>query len=162
LDNRYLVKEIITLTVTHRYRVGKAASSLGLYFGQPAILEFILQNNYCTQKELATHLHISPASVATTLKRMEKAGFIKRIEDEKDSRKKQLTITKKGEKVLIEFRTICDETDSQLFIGFTEEEKEQLMSYLKRLNANITDSNFCRDNFKKVLSVQIKESEGIK
>ncbi len=162
MDNRYLVKEIITLTVTHRYRVGKAASSLGLYFGQPAILEYILQNNYCTQKELAAHLHISPASVATTLKRMEKAGFIKRIDDEKDSRKKQLTVTKNGEKALSEFRAICDETDSQLFVGFSDDEKEQLMGYLKRLNANINDSDLSRDNFKKVLSDQIKESEGIK
>ena len=75
MDNRSLVHEIITLTVTHRYRVGKAASELGLYFGQPGILEYILMNNGCTQKELAEHLHVSPASVATTLKRMEKSGF---------------------------------------------------------------------------------------
>ena len=101
MDNRSLVHEIITLNVTHRYRVGKAASSLGLYFGQPSILEFILQNNNCTQKELAEHLHISPASVATTLKRMEKSGFIERIEDKSDTRKKRLTVTEKGENVLL-------------------------------------------------------------
>ena len=64
MDNRSLVHEIITLNVTHRYRVGKAASSLGLYFGQPAILEFILQNNNCTQKELADQLNISPQAVS--------------------------------------------------------------------------------------------------
>jgi DNA-binding MarR family transcriptional regulator len=162
MDNRSLVHEIITLNVTHRYRVGKAASSLGLYFGQPAILEFILQNNNCTQKELAEHLHISPPSVATTLKRMEKAGFIKRIEDESDTRKKRLTVTEKGEKVLHDFRKLCDETDLQLFINFSEDEKEQLMSYLKRLNTNIADSNLKCDSFKKILKSQIDESEELK
>mgnify|MGYP003307215107 CR=1 FL=1 len=162
MDNRSLVHEIITLNVTHRYRVGKAASSLGLYFGQPAILEFILQNKDCTQKELAEHLHISPPSVATTLKRMEKAGFIKRIEDESDTRKKRLTATEKGENALHNFRKICDETDSQLFINFTEEEKEQLMSYLKRLNSNIADSNLNCDCFKKILECQIEERERLK
>lgn len=162
MDNRSLVHEIITLNVTHRYRVGKAASSLGLYFGQPAILEFILQNKYCTQKELAEHLHISPPSVATTLKRMEKAGFIKRIEDESDTRKKRLAVTEKGENALHKFRKLCSETDSQLFVGFSENEKEQLMSYLKRLNGNIADSDLSRDNLKNIMKTQIKESERIK
>ncbi len=162
MDNRSLVHEIITLNVTHRYRVGKAAASLGLYFGQPSILEFILQNNNCTQKELAEHLHISPPSVATTLKRMEKAGFIERIEDKSDTRKKRLTVTEKGENVLHDFRKLCDETDLQLFINFSEDEKEQLMSYLKRLNANIADSNLKCDSFKKILKSQIDESEELK
>ncbi|MBO7178835.1 MAG: MarR family transcriptional regulator [Clostridia bacterium] len=162
MDNRSLVHEIITLNVTHRYRVGKAASSLGLYFGQPAILEFILQNKSCTQKELAIHLHISPASVATTLKRMEKAGFIERIEDKADTRKKHLSVTKKGENALKDFRKLCDETDLQLFAGFSENEKEQLMSYLKRLNGNIADSDLSRDNFKNIMKTQIEESEEIR
>lgn len=162
MDNRSLVHEIITLNVTHRYRVGKAASSLGLYFGQPAILEFILQNESCTQKELAAHLHISPPSVATTLKRMEKAGFIERIEDKADTRKKRLSVTKKGENALKDFRKLCDETDLQLFTGFSEGEKEQLMSYLKRLNGNIADSDLSRDNFKNIMKTQIEESEEIK
>lgn len=151
MDNRSLVKEIITLTVTHRYRVGKAASSLGLYFGQSAIIEYIIQNSKCTQKELAKHLHISPASVATTLKRMEKSGFIERVENEDDSRKKSLVVTEEGERVFKEHRKMCDETDKQLFDGFSDEEKEVLMSYLKRLNNNIADSELSRDKFKKIM-----------
>ncbi len=155
MNNRSLVHEIITLTVTHRYRVGKAASKLGLYFGQPGILEYISLNNGCTQKELAEHLHISPASVATTLKRMEKSGFIARKEDKNDSRKKRLMATEKGVNALRNFRIVCDETDVQLFNGFSDEEKEQLMSYLKRLNANIADSELSRERIKNIM----KESE---
>lgn len=155
MDNRSLVHEIITLTVTHRYRVGKATSKLGLYFGQPGILEYITQNNGCTQKELAEHLHISPPSVATTLKRMEKSGFIVRAEDKNDTRKKHLIATEKGAIALRDFRALCDETDIQLFNGFSYEEKEQLMSYLKRLNANIADGELSREKFKKI----IEESE---
>ena len=64
MDNRSLVHEIITLTVTHRYRVGKATSKLGLYFGQPAILEYILMNNGCTQKELADKINCTDKAVS--------------------------------------------------------------------------------------------------
>ena len=155
MDNRSLVHEIITLTVTHRYRVGKASSKLGLYFGQPQIVEYISLNNGCTQKELAEHLHISPASVATTLKRMEKSGFITRADDKNDSRKKRLIATEKGVNALREFRKICRETDGQLFNDFSDEEKTQLMSYLKRLNANIADSELSREKIKSIM----KESE---
>lgn len=151
MDNRSLVHEIITLTVTHRYRVGKAASELGLYFGQPGILEYILMNNGCTQKELAEHLHVSPASVATTLKRMEKSGFILRAEDKDDTRKKRLTATEKGSDALRSFRKVCEETDGQLFKNFSEEEKEQLMGYLKRLNSNIAASDLSREKIKKIM-----------
>ena len=152
MDNRSLVQEIITLNVTHRYRVSKAASSLGLYFGQPAIIEFISYNNGCTQNELAEHLHVSAASVATTLKRMEKSGFISRIEDKGDSRKKHLTVTEKGVNAFRDFRRVCDETDKQVFQGFTEEEKEMLMGFLKRLNMNIADNEMTKEDFKKILS----------
>ena len=89
---------------------------------------------------------------------MEKAGFIARIEDKVDTRKKRLTVTERGAYALRDFRNICDETDMQLFAGFSEEEKEQLMSYLKRLNSNIAANELSREDFKKI----IKESEGIK
>ncbi len=152
MDNRSLVREIITLNVTHRYRVSKAASSLGLYFGQPAIIEYISYNNGCTQKELAEYLHVSPASVATTLKRMEKAGFIARVEDRGDSRKKRLMVTEKGVNAFRDFRKVCDETDKQVFLGFTDEEKEMLMGFLKRLNMNIADNEMTKEDFKKILA----------
>ena len=152
MDNRSLVKEIITLNVTHRYRVSKAAASLGLYFGQPAIIEFISYNNGCTQKELADHLHVSPASVATTLKRMEKSGFVARIEDKGDTRKKRLTVTEKGVNALRDFRKVCDETDKQVFNGFSDEEKETLMYFLKRLNMNLADNEMTKEDFEKILT----------
>ncbi len=141
MDYRLLVHEIIVFSVTHRYRVGKHAASLGLYFGQPTILEYISKNEFCTQKELAEHLHISPPSVATTLKRMEKSGFIERKSDDFDSRKKRLVVTEKGKKILTDFRKICDETDKELFRGFTYEELDTLFMYLKRLNMNLAEED---------------------
>ena len=82
---------------------------------------------------------------------MEKAGFIARIEDSSDSRKKRLTVTEKGVNALRDFRKVCDETDEQVFKGFTDEEKELLMSFLKRLNVNIADNGMTKEDFKKIL-----------
>ena len=86
---------------------------------------------------------------------MEKSGFILRIEDKKDTRKKRLTVTERGVNAFREFRKVCEETDGQLFKNFSEEEKEQLMGYLKRLNSNIAASDLSREKIKKIM----KESE---
>ena len=97
MDNRSLVHEIITLNVTHRYRVGKAASSLGLYFGQPSILEFILQNNNCTQKELAerTGIHQADISKLENGTRNPSINLLKRLADGMDMALKIEFIPKK-------------------------------------------------------------------
>jgi K+-sensing histidine kinase KdpD len=66
--------------------------------------------------------------------------------------KKHLTVTEKGANALRDFRKVCDETDEQVFSGFTEEEKETLMYFLKRLNMNIADNEMTKDDFKKILN----------
>ena len=87
MELRELVHDFISISVIHRYRISKSASRVGLYFGQPSILRYITEQDGCTQKELAEALHISPASAATSLKRIEKAGLITRTADSQDSRK---------------------------------------------------------------------------
>ena len=58
----------------------------------------------------------------------------------------------KGANALRDFRKVCDETDEQVFKGFTDEEKETLMYFLKRLNMNIADSEMTKEDFKKIIS----------
>ena len=76
MELRELVHQLISLSVIHRCRITKNASSVGLYWGQPMLLEYVLEHDTCTQAEIAKALYISPPSVATSLKRMEKAGLI--------------------------------------------------------------------------------------
>ena len=66
--------------------------------------------------------------------------------------RERLTVTEKGANALRDFRKVCDETDEQVFSGFTEEEKETLMYFLKRLNMNIADNEMTKEDFKKILN----------
>lgn len=149
---RELVHELISISVIHRYRITKAASSVGLYFGQPGVLEYILQNDACSQKEIASAMHITPASAAISLKRMEKAELITRTPDEKDPRKNHISVTKKGENALREFRKICDTTDENMFNGFSEEEREELHKLLLRLHKNLDSQSLSRKEFCELLN----------
>ena len=105
------------------------------------ILDYIKEHNLCTQKELADSLHISPASVATSIKRLEKSGYVNRSPDKEDIRKNRLSLTDNGTNILKEFRNICDETDKEMFKGFSEEECKTLCDYLQRLYNNLDTEN---------------------
>lgn len=152
MELRDLVCELISISVIHRYRISKSASKAGLYFGQPRILEHIIEHTDCTQKDVARAMHISPASAAVTLKRLEKAGLITRFPDESDSRKNHLSVTQKGIDALKEFRKICDNTDEDMFKGFTEEERETLHKLLTRLHKNLDSENVTEEEISEFLS----------
>lgn len=148
MEYREMVHKLISTSLVHRCHITKAAQKAGLYYGQPMILEYIDDNPRCTQKELADSLHISPASVATSIKRLEKSGFVTRTTDKSDVRKNRLSLTDSGTDVLNEFRRICDETDKEMFKGFSPQECEMLCNYLERLYSNL--------NAEKLTNCQLK------
>ena len=151
MELRKLVGELISISVIHRCHITKSASKVGLYFGQPQMLEYVKTHDGCTQKELAKAMHISPASAAITLKRIEKSGLVTRSTDEKDSRKNHISITPKGIDSLKEFRKICDSTDEDMFRGFTTEEMETLHNLLVRLHKNLDTENFTKEEIDDLL-----------
>ena len=153
---REMVHKLISTSLIHRYHITKSAQKAGLYYGQPMILDFIKENNFCTQKELADSLHISPASVATSIKRLEKSGFVKRSTDKNDVRKNRLSLTDDGLNILTEFRNICDETDKKMFKGFSEEECLLLCNYLQRLYNNLHTENLTNCQMK----AEIEKNKG--
>lgn len=151
MELRKLVGELISISVIHRCRITKSASKVGLYFGQPQILEYVKKHDCCTQKEIATAMHISPASAAVTLKRIEKAGLITRSTDKTDSRKNHISITQKGTDSLRDFRQICDATDEDMFRGFTPDEMETLHTLLLRLHKNLDTDSFTKEEIDELL-----------
>lgn len=157
MEYREMVHKLISTSLIHRYHITKSAQKAGLYYGQPMILEYIKENSLCTQKELANSLHISPASVATSIKRLEKSGFVNRVTDSEDVRKNRLSLTESGFKALKEFKNICDETDKEMFKGFSDEECETLCTLLDRLYNNLDTENLTNCQLK----AEIKKSEEI-
>ena len=102
-----------------------------------------------SQKELAEMGHISGATVAVSLKKLEKGGYIEREVDVNDNRCNQIRMTEKGMEVVKHSIRIFQRTETELLDGFTKEEQEQLLSYLARISRNIK-------------KVSEKESEGKK
>ena len=123
----------------HRNIVDSRFREKGIYFGQPPILKYLSEHENATQKEIAEYLHISPPSVATSLKRMEESGLVVRLENKKDARRNTVKLTKKG-KELHEFaENTFMRIDDIAYKGFTEEEMDLMVTFLERMNKNLTD-----------------------
>ncbi len=154
---REAVHNMCKVTLLHRYRIFTALSGLNLYRGQPEILEYLKAHGDCSQRELAEHLGVSPASIATSLKRMSKAGFIERTEDENDRRINRLRITSKGDEIRKTGKSECDKIDKIMFSGFSQEEINVFSGMLSRISKNLSSDGISE---KEVLEIMKNRNKG--
>lgn len=92
-----------------------------------------------TQLELAHLAHIKAPTVSVTLHKMEEEGYVARISDENDLRQTRVYLTDKGRDFDVAVRERIFRLDDAALIGFSDEEKAQLVAYLKRIVTNMID-----------------------
>ncbi|HPF17210.1 MAG TPA: MarR family winged helix-turn-helix transcriptional regulator [Thermotogota bacterium] len=101
------------------------------------ILRYDMKEMKASQKEIADEIGISPSTVAISIKRMEKAGLLKKVQDKDDLRKNLITLTEKGLEFTNRLHDISEEVDQGIFSGFSEDELEELKGYYKRMIRNL-------------------------
>jgi DNA-binding MarR family transcriptional regulator len=121
----------------HMQNIMGIIENYGLHSGQPRILHTIANMNGSTQKEIADKLQISPASLAVSIKRLQKAGLLEKVTDESDLRVNQIYLTEKGRKVQSESLADLIAFDNYLIEGFSPDEISQLDSFLCRIYTNL-------------------------
>ena len=105
--------------------------------GQPMIL-FLLKDKgregrIAAQKELSDAMHVSPATVAVSLKSLEREGYVEKLADETDQRR----LTPKGEAAIQRCVQVFEAVDQSMFEGFRPEETRQACGYLMRMLHNL-------------------------
>lgn len=138
---REAVKEFRKTDRSFRRCVEKKVSSTGIYRSQHQLLMNLGRNPDCSQMELAERLDISPAAVTTTIKKLEKDGYLTREMNEEDNRFNKLRVTKKGEMVIEKSRQIFDALDKGIFDDFSEAEVDNFIQTLQKIQVNIEKIN---------------------
>lgn len=162
-----IIDRMNKLNLIHRINIQTEAYKHGLYLGQLPILEYVRKNNKCTQRDVAGFLKISPPSVATSVKRMQKAGLIEKETDPEDQRYSRLSITEKGTRISEKCRTQYDCIDAQLFAGFDEKECAVLYEFfgrmIKNISGDVEDISFMSlmEEAQKLNAKQIKEEKQV-
>lgn len=95
------------------------------------------RNKTASQKELAEFVGISAPTAAISIKRMQKAGLLRKVTDEKDQRKNMITLTDEGLRLVSKCKNVFCEIDMATFKGFSKQEKVQLKGYYLRMIANL-------------------------
>ncbi len=122
---------------------GIIMSDLGedLHKGQFPVLLFVEKNSGCTQVELANGLRVSPASVAVSTKRLEKAGFLKREQDESNMRCNRLYLTEKAQIMMDDGKKRMRWFEHEAFSKLSAEEFKALNELFDKVLFNLTDVN---------------------
>ncbi|HOO05716.1 MAG TPA: MarR family transcriptional regulator [Ruminococcus sp.] len=133
MQNKQIVGMLENIHLLRKLFVKRASEDSPLHFGQIAIMKCIEQNENCNQADLAELLGVTPASVAVSTKRLQKAGLLRKETDPDNLRCKRLTLTDEGRKAIESRIRIFEEYDQLIFGSFSEEEKAQLMEFLGRI-----------------------------
>ena len=139
MKNRYheTMKNFRQADRSFRRAIEKKVACTGVYRSQHQMLMNLGKNPDCSQMELAQKLDITPAAVTTTIKKLEKEGYITRLVREEDNRVNQIGITEKGQEIIAQSIRLFDEVERKALRDFTEEEVERLNDYVKRIRKNL-------------------------
>lgn len=120
---RFLFRSIFQ---KHRSVLQNHLDQYELFVGQPRYLRFIREYPGITQKQLVTHLNVSKETVSVTLSKLEKGGYLLRNVNEKDRRERNLYLTDKGLKVVLELNDYFERIENAMFSSLNEDEQKQL------------------------------------
>jgi DNA-binding MarR family transcriptional regulator len=124
----------------HHHRAHELLDKIGMYRGQPHVIDLLHEQDGLTHTELAEQLEVTPATVTKMIQRMEKAGFLRRKPDPDDQRVSRVYLTKAGRAVRLKLQAFQQQMDRDSFRGFSEEERTVLRGFLQRLRENLTQA----------------------
>ncbi|MEG0689193.1 MAG: MarR family transcriptional regulator [Hungatella sp.] len=134
-----LVQKYIRVTRMHRSVMERCLHVTGVYRSQHQILMYVVDNPNASQKEIAKLYGVSTATIAVSLKKLEKGGYIQRMVDEKDNRFNRICITEKGKKVVDDSMKIFHQIETRMFEGFSEEDFKRMEGFFDRVYDNLKE-----------------------
>ena len=113
---------------------------LGLSPGQFPAMVALWAKEGRTQKELVELLDIEQATLANTLSRMERDGLIIRRPSEEDGRVQEIFLTERARALEAEAIGSALAQNAEALAGFTDAEKDQFLSFMRRAIAAMQDA----------------------
>ena len=114
-----------------RYDVTPAQTHVLLYLQQ--------HGGRVPQHELAEFLRVKPSTVNGVLDRMEEKGLVRRSVSGSDARCRLITLTEKGAEQQALFQQSFLDVEEAMVRGFSQEEREALLSLLNRVIQNLKE-----------------------
>ena len=114
MDVHSLSKRMMLLQMLRRRNLHNSCFTKEIVPGQYPLLNYLSGNPEATQQELATVLFVSPASVAQSTKRLQKAGLLEKESDPENLRKNRLRVTAAGQEAVGSVRQVVEALDQRI------------------------------------------------
>lgn len=149
MDNRYLdiTSQLMKWHMLHRLLSQQVTKNSPIYPGQLPILLYVANHPGCTQQEIATEVKVSCASIAQSIKRLQKSGFLRKEVDGDNLRRNKISITPAGHQAAASCIKHLNQLDERMFHGFSDEEIDVLGNYIRRLLANMAPADWQNYDF---------------
>lgn len=119
-------------------KIVKEISHLGLFPGQPKILEYLLEHPKGLQPiEIAQGCFLDKSTVTGLLNRMENMKLIKRKENTKDKRSSLIFMTPLGKKHAMKVKEIVTKVDDIAFEHIDHNQREVFMNVFNQILDNL-------------------------
>ncbi|MCX4303712.1 MAG: winged helix-turn-helix transcriptional regulator [Clostridia bacterium] len=114
-------------------------NKLGLYVGQPLMLDIVTSNPGLNQKILAKLAGIKPSTVNVMLNRMAKNDLVEIKKNEKNSKLSQVFATNKGKELHEKSMQFKQKLDKIAYKDLSRDEIETFKNILSKINNNFKE-----------------------
>lgn len=139
-DDREVIYRFIQTNRLHRTVIERIGTKVDLQCSAHRMLMHVaLEDSVTSQKDIAEQLKITPAAVATTLKRLECEGYVERSKPQNtsDSRANEIRVTERGRRTAEETEKYFRYVDSAALKDFSDEEIDTLLRLLDKMQRNL-------------------------
>ncbi len=123
---------------SRRNLIATAVEPFGLYAGQDLIMVQLWNEEGLTQSHLAERVGIEVSTMTKALQRLERYGFVERRQDDEDTRVWHVFLTEQGRALRPTVTEKWNQAEQLTFAGFSTEEQALLVSFLQRIEKNLT------------------------
>ena len=92
-----------------------------------------------TMTELAQAINRKKNTLTTLVEKLEKLGYVEKLQDRDDARVTLIRLTEKGKALRPHFDAVSDKLLFTAYKGMTEGEQEKLFKLLVKMNENFSD-----------------------
>ena len=108
--------------------------------GQGRILFALWQQNEVPIHELSKKTQLTKSSLTTMLDRLEKMGFLKRVDDLSDRRITRVKLPEKSKNLQKKYVDVSKKMTELFYRTLTEEEVNQFETYLRKILKNLINA----------------------
>lgn len=128
-----------SIAIKMKHSADEKVKKIGLNSQQGRMIGYIYehQDSGIIQKDLAKVFQRTEASITSMLQGLEKKGYIERRIPKENERQKYIYVLPKGAELIEDFNKSLVETEENIIVNLTKQEKETFLALLLKVERNL-------------------------